>query len=168
MNKTPIINLDNLLSAEHNVHGGRYESFDTGISELIGARKLGYAHTVVPPGKRSCPFHNHWEEEELFIVLSGQGIYRRGMDTFAVRAGDIIAAPCGGRDTAHQLINNSSSDLVYLSISTLSPTEVVEYPDSGKIGVRSAVPDEAGEPVQRFRFRAHDGAGSVDYWDGED
>lgn len=168
MAKPPIINLDALPAPEHNVHGSRYESFDVGISELIGARKLGYGHTVVPPGKRSCPFHNHWEEEELFIVLSGTGTYRLGEDRFPVRAGDIIAAPTGGRETAHHLINDSAADLVYLSISTRSPTEIVEYPDSGKVGVRSSMALPDGSGTQRFRFRAFDKDGAVDYWDGED
>lgn len=166
MAKPPIINLDALPAPQHNVHGSRYESFDTGISELIGARKLGYGHTVLPPGKRSCPFHNHWEEEELFIVLAGRGTYRLGDAQYPVRAGDVIAAPTGGRETAHQLINDSDADLVYLSISTLSPTEVVEYPDSGKVGVRAQSGEGGG--AQRFRFRALDKDGAVDYWDGEE
>ncbi|MGQ5522841.1 cupin domain-containing protein [Chitinimonas sp. PSY-7] len=168
MAKPPIINLDSLPVPEHNVHGSRYESFDVGISSLIGARKLGYAHTVVPPGKRSCPFHNHWEEEELFIILEGRGTYRLGEERFPVRAGDVIAAPTGGRETAHHLINDSDADLKYLSISTHSPTEIVEYPDSGKVGMRSVVSAADGSSATRFRFRALDENGKVDYWDGED
>jgi uncharacterized cupin superfamily protein len=168
MAKHPVINLDSLPPAEHNQHGDKYESFDTGISELLGARKLGYNLTVVPPGKRSYPFHNHWEAEEMFIVLEGRGTYRYGDQAIAVRAGDICAAPCGGRETAHHLINDSDADLKYLSISTRSATEICEYPDSGKVGVRVAETGADGQRHIRFRFRALDASGNADYFVGED
>lgn len=166
MAKHPVINLDSLPPLERNAHGEKYESFDIGIGELLGARKLGYGYSVVKPGKRSCPFHNHWEEEELFIVLEGRGTYRLGDQAIPVRAGDIIAAPCGGRDTAHHLINDSDADLKYLGISNRSPIDICEYPDSGKVSARARVKDEDG--THSFRFRALDASGGVDYWEGED
>ncbi|MBV8466556.1 MAG: cupin domain-containing protein [Burkholderiales bacterium] len=164
----PLINLDELPAPEHNRQGDKYESFDTGIAKLIGARKLGYSHTVLPPGKLSCPFHNHWDEEELFIVLSGKGSYRYGDTQYPVRAGHILAAPPGGRDTAHHLINDSDEPLVYLSISTKSDCEVVEYPDSGKVGIRGNRPRQEGEPAQRFWMMLRDGDPQPDYWEGEE
>jgi uncharacterized cupin superfamily protein len=65
---------------------------------------------------------------------------------------------------AHQIINTGQVPLRYLAVSTLSSTEVCEYPDSGKVGVfasTSGAPDASG--LRRmFRDEA-----SVDYYDRE-
>ena len=42
------------------------------------ARKLGYNLTVLPPGKAQCPFHSHRGEEEMFLILEGEGELRFG------------------------------------------------------------------------------------------
>jgi uncharacterized cupin superfamily protein len=39
------------------------------IGRRLGAQKLGYNLTVVPPGKRAFPFHNHHINEEMFVVV---------------------------------------------------------------------------------------------------
>ena len=43
------------------------------ISDHIGAKKLGYNQTVLPPGKAQCPFHCHHGEEEMFLIIEGEG-----------------------------------------------------------------------------------------------
>jgi uncharacterized cupin superfamily protein len=75
------------------------------ISARIGARKLGYNITAVPPGKRAAPFHNHPAKEEMFFVLQGSGDVRIGEARYPIRKGDIIACLEGGKETAHQIIN---------------------------------------------------------------
>jgi uncharacterized cupin superfamily protein len=62
----------------------------------------------------------------------------------------------GGPDTAHQIVNDSTADLAYLSVSTMMPAEVCEYPDSGKIGVFA----------EGLRHMTPEGA-RVDYWKDE-
>ena len=79
------------------------------IGRRLGAQKLGYNLTVVPPGKRAWPFHNHRVNEEMFFVLEGEGEVRIGKDCFPIRKGDVIAHPPGGPDTAHQIINTSKA-----------------------------------------------------------
>jgi uncharacterized cupin superfamily protein len=45
----------------------RYEGATVGfVSIKIGAQKLGYNITVLPPGKRAFPFHSHRVSEEMF------------------------------------------------------------------------------------------------------
>lgn len=68
---------------------------------------------------------------------------------------DLLPDP-GGPETAHQIINDSEAELAYLSISTMRPVEICEYPDSKKIGAFSA--------GQRHMTRAD---ANVDYWTGE-
>ena len=127
------------------------------IGTQIGARKLGYNVTAVPPGKRAFPFHSHRANEEMFFVLEGQGEVRIGADRHPVRQGDFIACPPGGPETAHQIVNTGTSELRYLAVSTMLSPEIAEYPDSKKMGVR-------GEDGFRFLCRADQPA---DYWDGE-
>ena len=70
----------------------------------------------------------------MFFVVKGNGTLRYGDEKRKIRAGDVICCPTGGPETAHQIVNDSDADLAYLSISTMLPAEVCEYPDSKKIG----------------------------------
>jgi uncharacterized cupin superfamily protein len=134
----------------------RFEARVGRISTQIGAKKLGYNLTAVPPGKRAYPFHNHRLNEEMFYVLEGRGEVRIGAETFPIRAGDFIACPPGGQELAHQIVNTGTAELKYLAVSTMQYPEVCEYPDSGKIGV---IADSI-----RYVNRSDS---QVGYWEGE-
>lgn len=156
----PFVNLDELVfdDVEDN---GYYTSRRALFSAGIGARKLGYNLTELPPGKAQCPFHSHREEEEMFLILDGEGELRFGEQRYKLRKHDVVACPTGGAEVAHQIINTGSTALRYLSLSTMSSTEVCEYPDSNKIGVFASTSASSGV---RKMFRAGSG---VDYYDGE-
>ena len=128
-----VVNLDE-LKLEHGSNGDRFEWNSARIGQKLGAKDLGYSYDVVPPGKISCPFHSHHAEEEMFFIVKGEGTLRYGAERRKVRAGDVICCPTGGADTAHQLVNDSDAELAYISVSTMMPAEVCEYPDSKKIG----------------------------------
>jgi uncharacterized cupin superfamily protein len=162
----PILNVDALEYRPWG-HGERFEARVGDIAAKIGAQKLGYNVTVVPPGKRAYPAHSHRVNEEMFYIIEGQGELRVGNERYPVRAGDIIACPPGGPETAHQIVNTSRADIRYLSVSTMLLPEIVDYPDSNKFGVRYALPpDEKGQP-RSFRFLGRLEDGIKDYWDGE-
>ena len=128
-----VINISD-LKLEHGSNGDRFEWSSARIGPLLGATDLGYSYDVVPPGKCACPFHSHRGEEEMFFIVKGSGTLRYGEETRKIRAGDIICCPTGGPETAHQIINDSDAELAYLSISTMMPVEICEYPDSKKVG----------------------------------
>jgi len=135
------------------------------VGTRLGARLLGYNITAVPPGKRAFPLHNHMVNEEMFFVLEGNGELRLGDATHPVRAGDIVACPPGGPETAHQFVNTGDIELKYLAVSTQLSPEVCLYPDSDKFAV--SVYGESGKPGDwRFRHvgRAQD---ARNYWEGE-
>lgn len=161
----PILNLDE-VPLERYSHGEKFEVLDGPMGPVTGARQLGYSLSVVPPGKRAWPFHCHHVNEEMFLVLEGRGIVRIGDREYPIRKGDVIAAPAGGRDTAHQIVNTSDEELRYLSVSTTIPTDVVEYPDSSKVLICvGSAPGEAPEK-RSFSYRGRMGP-SLDYWEGE-
>ncbi|MEO5693018.1 MAG: cupin domain-containing protein [Usitatibacter sp.] len=155
-----VVNIDQLSLEKSSAVGGKFESDCARIGPLIGAKALGYSYDVVPPGKISCPFHSHRAEEEMFFIVKGAGLLRYGNETRKVRAGDFICCPVGGPETAHQIINDSDAELGYISVSTMMPAEVCEYPDSGKIG------SFGGSGASRLRHLTEMSAG-VDYWKGE-
>jgi uncharacterized cupin superfamily protein len=128
----PLINLENITEFEENEHDsfkGKYSD----IGRKIGANQLGYNLTIVPPGKKFCPFHNHHVNEEMFLILEGTGLLRFGKEEYKLMKNDIIACPNGDRTVAHQIINNSNTDLKYLALSIKINYEICEYPDSDKI-----------------------------------
>jgi uncharacterized cupin superfamily protein len=144
----------------------RYDARMGFIAPLIGAQKLGYNITAVPPGKRAFPFHNHRINEEMFFILQGHGELRFGEAVYPVREGDIIACPPGGKDKAHQMTNTGETELRYLAVSTKLSPEIVDYPDSGKFGVLAEFPADPGSKPQTFRYVGRENQ-SLDYWEGE-
>ena len=134
--QAPVVQLAD-LPLEAWERGSLYKSADTSFGKLLGMRNLGVSYSEVPAGKSSCPFHNHHVEDELFIILEGEGTYRFGPDSYPIKAGDVLGAPAGGQETAHQIINTGATPLRYYGISTMSLADVCEYPDSGKFGVFS-------------------------------
>lgn len=172
MNK-PIINIDDVElqpgPAAFIATGLAAERFDYRMQTIgtrIGAQRLGYNITELSPGKRAFPCHNHRVNEEMFFILEGSGEVRVGERTYPIRAGDIIACPPGGRETAHQIINSGLVPLRYLAVSTKLTPEIVEYPDSDKFVVAGDFPPGADGQPQEFFFAGRAGS-TLDYWDGE-
>lgn len=156
----PVINLSELEFSTF--EKGDFQAKRGPIAPRIGAQKLGYNLTIVPPGKKSFPFHNHHINEEMFFILEGTGRLRFGKDEYPLKKHDVIACPPGKRDVAHQILNTGSTDLVYLALATDERHEVCEYPDSGKIGV--SIGDDWNNLDLRHITRASQ---NIDYWDGE-
>ena len=144
----------------------RYDARMGMIAPRLGAQKLGYNVTAVPPGKRAFPLHNHRVNEEMFFVLEGTGEVRIGDAVHPIRAGDVIACPPGGPETAHQIVNTGAAELKYLAVSTKLTPDIAEYPDSGKFGVLAEYPAGADGKPQAFRFVGRLNLG-IDYWEGE-
>jgi uncharacterized cupin superfamily protein len=163
--KKPIINIDDASYTDRG-NGKQFVVKIARVGSQLGLAGLGCSVHVVPPGKKAFPFHRHHVMDELFYVVSGTGEYRHGDERLLVRAGDLIGAPAGQK--AHQLINTGSDDLRYLGISgsgTATGVDVVDYPDSKKIGVA------AGVKNADFKTATYAAMGRVtpaDYFDGED
>ncbi len=161
MADTPIINVADVALVERG--DGKAFAVKWGrVGPQFGLNALGCAVHVVPPGKKAFPFHRHHVMDELFYVLSGEGEYRWGDERLPVKAGDLVAAPAGSK--AHQLINTGSGDLRYLGISSAAATEVVDYPDSKKIGVMAGVKN--GD-FTTATYRSMGRMQPADYFDGE-
>ena len=162
--RKPVVNISE-LALESWSEGELYAARDVRVGPMIGVKDLGISFTEVPPGKSACPFHSHHVEDELFIILDGEGTYRFGSESYPIKAGDVLGAPAGGHETAHQIINTGTRPLRYYGVSTMSIADVCEYPDSGKFGVFSR---STRNPYDTATVRHLDRLGtSLDYWDGE-
>lgn len=104
------------------------------LAERLGGEKLGASVYELPPGERAFPYHVHHANEELLIVLDGEVTVRREGGEEVLRPGDAALFPAG-RDGAHQAINRSERPVRFLMVSTMIHPEVLEYPDSKKVGL---------------------------------
>ena len=159
-----IMNLENATWIQRE-QGDSFAAEIAPVGAQLESRKIGFNVTVIPPGKKAFPYHAHRGNEEMFFILEGEGSVRINGETHRIRKGDFISLP-PGRDSAHQIINDSQAPLRYLAVSTMDVPEVVEYPDTGKLGVfagtlggRLPLPDT----IRHFA-NVKDG---VDYWEGE-
>jgi uncharacterized cupin superfamily protein len=87
-------------------------------------------HVTMPPGKKNFPFHSHGALWEMYYVISGSAKMRTDEETVELNAGDGYLCRPG---LAHQIINDTEQDFVYLVISNDPPYDACYYPDSGKL-----------------------------------
>lgn len=158
-------NVVNLDEAEPFVPPGERPAPFAGAARRLGAaaggRGLGCTHFRVPAGATAVPFHAHHVNEEAIFVLDGEGTLRVGDERVAVRTGDWIALPPGDAH-AHQLWADRGVELAYLCVSTMTPVEIVTYPDSRKL---LAAVGGFGQTSLRKMFWQSDG--DVPYFAGE-
>jgi len=117
-----------------------------------GSIATGLQHVEVVPGKASAPAHCHSLEEEIFVVLDGDGLLLLGDGETPIRAGHVIARPAG-TGVAHAF-KAGPGGLAYLAYGTREKGDLCFYPHSQKIAFRGLGVIARVEPV--------------DYWVGED
>jgi uncharacterized cupin superfamily protein len=122
------------------------------IGAAAGSETTGMQHLRIAPGARGFPHHCHGAEEELFVVLGGEGQARLGEDRFPIRRGSVLARP-PGTGVAHSFYAGEAG-LEILAWGTRVPNDIVYYPDSGKVSL--------GGVGLRGRLEP------AGYWDGEE
>ena len=130
------------------------------IGRQAGCERLGLSLWELEPGEAAYPYHFHYTEEEVLIVLLGTPSLRTPEAWRELAAGEVVRFPRGALG-AHQLVNRSPSQVRFLSFSTSGEPDIVSYPDSAKLGAFERHPDGSGLWAI---FRAGDQTG---YYDGE-
>jgi uncharacterized cupin superfamily protein len=131
------------------------------IGRQAGSERLGASLWVVPPGQAAYPYHWHYREEELIVVLDGAPRLRMANGERRLTPGEVVSFPTGERG-AHQLINDTDEEVRFLALSTQGEPDLVMYPESGKLGVFERLPQGGG--LHKL-FRLGD---EVGYWEGEE
>ena len=150
----------NTVPLERFLRPPAYDTQAASLARGTAAQKLGASIDLLAPGKVSCPYHFHHAQEEMFVILDGEGTLRVAGEMLPIGAGDLLFIPSGAA-YPHQIINTSDAPLKYLSISTRETPEICEYPDSGKYNAMVANGDASGFSAIQRRGT------TLDYWDGE-
>ena len=130
------------------------------IGDAAGSLRTGISQVAIEPGAYMAPPHCHSVEEEIFVVLAGDGelelwpSVRRGgtLETITVRAGNTVAR-AAGTQRAHAF-RAGAAGMTVLAYGTRHPNDIAYYPRSGKVSLRGV--GVIGRVEQ------------LDYWDGED
>jgi uncharacterized cupin superfamily protein len=122
------------------------------LSRDAGAVRSGLRHSTVRPGMLNVPPHCHGAEEELFVVIGGDGTLLLGDDEVAVRTGSVVARPAG-TGVSHAF-RGGPDGMTLLMYGTREPNDICFYPRSGKVYLCGVDVIGRIEPL--------------DYWDGEE
>jgi len=104
------------------------------LGSLFGISNFGVNLTTLAVGAVSALRHSHTKQEEFIFVL-------QGTPTLRTDEGDMLLSPgmCAGfrsgTGNAHQLVNLSDSEVIYLEIGDRTPGDEVSYPDDDLQGV---------------------------------
>lgn len=127
------------------------------LGRAAGSSRTGLRLSEILPGKLGSPPHCHSAEEEIFVVLEGDGHLLlwepEGVVEHPLRAGSVVVR-LAGTGVAHAF-RGGDSGMTLLLYGTRDPSDICFYPRSGKVMFRGlGLTMRLGEPV--------------DYWDGED
>ncbi|NJR79323.1 cupin domain-containing protein [Sphingomonas corticis] len=99
------------------------------LSEAAGLTDLVATHVTVPPGGWSSQRHWHEAEDEIVVVLAGEGTLVDDHGRHPLRAGD-VAAFRKGDGNAHHIVNEGDAPVMLFAVS-LPERGRVHYPDIG-------------------------------------
>jgi uncharacterized cupin superfamily protein len=127
------------------------------LSREAGSVRSGLRHSEVLPGKLNAAPHCHSAEEEIFVVLAGEGDLllweEGGVAEHAVRAGSVVCRR-PGTGVAHAF-RGGDGGMTLLIYGTRDPNDMCFYPRSRKLYIRGlGLITRVGE--------------QLDYLDGED
>jgi uncharacterized cupin superfamily protein len=143
---------------------GEFGATIRNLGVALGSRNTGMRHAAIAPGRINAPPHTHNAEEEMFVVLGGDGILvlydldGAITDEHPVRAGHVIARPAA-TGVAHTF-RAGDSGMTVLSYGERKGEDVAWYPRSSKLAFRGF----SGSGVLGGIVVKVDRAG---FWDGE-
>ncbi len=116
------------------------------LGKSAGAVRTGLNLVALPPSAEGAPPHCHSAEEEIFVVLEGEGVLRlwpgpsaeageaAPSEEIPLRPGHVISRPPGTR-VSHSL-HSGEQGLTYLAYGTRNTSDICFYPRSKKVFFR--------------------------------
>jgi uncharacterized cupin superfamily protein len=132
-------------------HHGDVSFISRELGLAVGSVATGISQVTIAGGKTGFPPHVHSAEEELFVVLDGEGVVVLGDDEHPIRRGHVVSRPPATR-IPHSF-RAGAAGLTYLAYGTRVPNDIAFYTRSQKINFRGV-----GLMTRLER---------LDYWDGE-
>jgi uncharacterized cupin superfamily protein len=96
------------------------------LGDLFGLRNFGVNLTRIAPGGESALLHRHSRQDEFVYVLEGELVLVTDDGEHVMPAGTCVGFPAAG--PAHQLVNRSGRDAVYLEIGDRTTGDEGTYP----------------------------------------
>jgi len=140
--------------------GGRWQR----LGDAAGSVGVGLQRVTLAAGQLTTPPHVHSAEEEIFVVLDGEGtlelwgpprpgepVATEPQETHALRRGHVVSRPPGTR-ISHSF-RTGEPPLTFLAYGTREPNDIAWYPRSNKVYFRGV------GLVARLE--------ALDYFDGE-
>jgi uncharacterized cupin superfamily protein len=143
--------------------GERPEGFRSRRARIgyeLGSELIGCSLWELPPGEAAYPYHFHYADEELVIVIRGRPTLRTPGGLRELEEGEALRFPLG-EEGAHQIFNPSDETVTFLAVSSHGRPDIVIRPDSDTLSVGERLPRGGG---LRAVFRHED---AVDYFEGE-
>jgi uncharacterized cupin superfamily protein len=98
------------------------------LGDLFGLTNFGVNLTRLAPGAVSALRHAHTVQDEFVFVLQGHAVLVTDAGETPLHPGMCAGFQAGTGD-AHQLVNRSADDVVYLEVGDRSPGDAGIYPD---------------------------------------
>jgi uncharacterized cupin superfamily protein len=129
------------LDAEEGEHGGMWKR----LAAAAGSEQTGLNWASLPAGEEGAPPHCHSADEEIFVVLEGEGVLElwpspqlrragREYEEQPIRAGHVISRPAS-TSVGHGL-RATGPGMTYLAYGTRHANDVCYYQRSNKLYFR--------------------------------
>jgi len=98
------------------------------LGEVFGLSNFGVNLTRLAPGAISALRHSHSRQDEFVYILQGHPTLMTDAAATELAPGTCAGFKAGSGN-GHQLINNSSEDVLYLEVGDRTPGDEGSYPD---------------------------------------
>ncbi len=98
------------------------------LGDLFGLSNFGVNLTRLVPGAISALRHAHTKQDEFVYVLEGHPVLITDQGETPLAPGMCAGFKAGTGD-AHQLVNRTSADVLYLEVGDRSAGDTATYPD---------------------------------------
>jgi uncharacterized cupin superfamily protein len=126
---------------------GDYGGMVKHLAKEGGAMQTGLNLLALPPNEEGAPPHCHSADEEIFVVLDGEGalelwgppnretpLQTAPTETHPVRRGHVVSRPAGTRIS--HCFRSGDRGLTFLAYGTREPNDICYYPRSNKVFFR--------------------------------
>jgi uncharacterized cupin superfamily protein len=144
-----IVNVDDVKEVER--EHGECLFLERDLGRAAGSVNTGLSRVTIPRGRMGWPPHCHSAEEEIFVVLEGEGTLYLDDEQHSLQPGHIVGRP-PGTGVSHSF-RAGVTPLTYLAYGTREPNDIAYYPRSNKLSFRGV------GVIGRIE--------KLDYWDGE-
>ena len=97
------------------------------LGDIFGLENFGVNLTKLAPGGESALLHRHSKQDEFVFILEGQPTLVTGTEEIRLCPGMCAGFPAQG--VAHQLVNRTDEDVVFLEIGDRTSGDEGSYPN---------------------------------------